>query len=130
MRTGCACALAAIAVANSSVNAAQTKLVMASPVHASKSCSGLEREDLLPVPLHVHDGPALRLRLIQRLVEFSDLRLPVVGVFALGIGVMHDAGEAGAWSRGGPLQHLQIAVGIAEREDRAAADEAVDADRL
>ena len=30
----------------------------------------------------------------------------------------------------GPFQHLQVAVGVAEREDRAAADELVDADRL
>ena len=70
------------------------------------------------------------LRLIERLVELADLRLPVVGVFALGIGVMDDAGEARAGPCRRPLQHLQIAVGIAEREDRPPADEAVDADRL
>ena len=64
------------------------------------------------------------------LSSLPDLRRAVVGIFARGIGVVHDAGEARAASRHGPLQHLLVAVGIAEREDRAAADEHVDADRL
>ena len=43
---------------------------------------------------------------------------------------MDDADEARAAAGRGPLQHLQVAVRIAEGEDRAAADEAVDADGL
>ena len=70
------------------------------------------------------------LRLVERLVEPADVAVAVVGPFALGIGVVHDQTEARPVARGGPLQHLQIAVGVAERHDRAAADEPVDADRL
>jgi len=43
---------------------------------------------------------------------------------------MHKAGEARACGCRGPLQHLKVPIGVAEGEDRAAADEAVDADRL
>ena len=54
----------------------------------------------------------------------------VVGPLALGVGVVDDGHEAGAAARGRVLQHLQVAIGVAEGEDRAAADEAVDADWL
>src|SRR5262245_50743247 len=58
------------------------------PRRGGEKCSLLERKDLLPVGLHVHDRPALRIRLVERLVETPDRRLAVVGVFALGVGVM------------------------------------------
>jgi hypothetical protein len=69
-------------------------------------------------------------RFVECLVELADLRIAVVGVFTLGVGVMHKACKAGARAGHRPLQHLQVAVGVAESEDRAAADEAIDADRL
>ena len=72
----------------------------------------------------------LRVRLVERLVELADVRRAVVGPFALGVGVVDEPHEARARSGRGPLEHLLIAVGVAEGEDRAAADEAVDADRL
>ena len=57
------------------------------------------------------------------------MRLTVVRVFALRIGVMHhDAQAAGAPACGRPLQHLKIAVGVAEGGDRAATDMLLDAD--
>ena len=40
------------------------------------------------------------------------------------------ASEARSVAGRGPLQHLLVAVGVAEREDGPAADEAVDAHRL
>ncbi|MCY1344843.1 hypothetical protein D9M69_308900 [compost metagenome] len=43
---------------------------------------------------------------------------------------MHQAHEAFAAAGGGPLQHLQVAVGVAEGEDRPAADDRIDAHRL
>ena len=43
---------------------------------------------------------------------------------------MDDQAEARPGARRGPLQHLQVAVGVAEGDDRAAADEPVDADGL
>src|SRR4051794_17359645 len=45
----------------------------------------------LPIQFHVDDKPAASLRLIQGPVEPSDVRFPVIGVFAHGIGVVHDA---------------------------------------
>ena len=56
--------------------------------------------------------------------------VPVVSIFALGVGVMDDQAEARAPAHRRPLQHLEIAVGVAERRNRAAADVLVDADRL
>src|SRR5580692_3478685 len=79
----------------------------------------------LPILLHIDDGPALCLRFIPCLVELADFGLPVVGVFALRIGVVHEPGKARPASRHGPLQHLQIAIGIAEGKDRPPPDEAV-----
>ncbi len=49
----------------------------------------------------------------------------VVGPFALGVGVVHKAHEARALAGRGPLEHLLIAVGVAESEDRPAADESL-----
>ena len=72
----------------------------------------------------------LRLRLVERLVELADVRLAVVGPLALGVGVVDEEAEARAAAGGGPLQHLQVAVGVAEGGDRAAADVRLDADRL
>ena len=42
----------------------------------------------------------------------------------------HDPGKPCATAGHGPLQHLQVAVGVTEGKDGAAVDEAVDADRL
>lgn len=41
-------------------------------------------ENNLPILLHIHDGPVLHSRLIQRLVEFSDVGPPIVSIFTLG----------------------------------------------
>src|SRR6188508_2350037 len=90
----------------------------------------LERIDDFPVGLHVDHGPFALDGLVPRLVELADMALAVVGELAHGIGVMDEAHEARAGTARGILQHLLVAVGVAEGEDRAAADEAVDADRL
>src|SRR3954452_13590422 len=90
----------------------------------------LTRINGLPIQLHVDDEPAASLRLIQGLVRPSDVRLTIVGVFAQRIGVMHDAHQTRTTAGRRPLQHLKVAVRVAEGEDRAAADEPVDADRL
>ena len=67
---------------------------------------------------------------VERLVEPADGGVSVVGPFSLGVGVMHEAHEARTIAGRGPLQHLVVAVGIAEGEDRSAADELVDATGL
>src|SRR6185503_19038811 len=88
----------------------------------------LERKHALPVLFHVDDGPLLRRRLVERLVEPADRRLPVVGPLAFAVGVMDETREASSAAARRPLEHLLIAVGVAEGEDRPAADELVDAD--
>src|SRR5215470_18010615 len=90
----------------------------------------LEPEDRAPVAFHVDHSPATGSGFVERSVELAHVRLPVVGPFALGIGVVHEPGEARAAAIHGPLQHLQVAVGVAEGEDRTPPDETVDADRL
>src|SRR6185437_1485760 len=97
-----ACATAA-PVRPNSANAAISAGFIALP-------SRLLRKHRLPVLLHVDDGPTLRLRLVPGLVERTDRRLRVIGVFAHLVGVMHDAGEACASSCRRPLPHLPIAV--------------------
>src|SRR4029078_11952196 len=77
------------------------------------------------------NGVCVSLDRIHLLYDPADIRLPIVGIFALAIGMMHD--ERKAWrgrALGGPLQHLKIAVRITERCDRTLTDMLVDADGL
>src|SRR5262245_43787316 len=91
---------------------------------------GCRGKDRAPVAFHIGEGPATRAALVECLVEAADMGVAVVGVFALGIGVVHDAHETRARAARGIFKHLLVAIGVAEGEDRATADEAVDADRL
>src|SRR4051812_44726628 len=86
----------------------------------------LERENASPILFHVYNSPAFCLPFVERFVKGADVRLAVVGPLAVGIGVMHDAHEARTIARGGPLQHLQIAVGVAEGKDGTPADMLLD----
>jgi hypothetical protein len=43
-------------------------------------------------------------------------------LFALCVGVVNDAGETRARTCRRPLQHLQVAIGVAERKNRAPAE--------
>ena len=54
----------------------------------------------------------------------------VVGPLALGVGVVDERPKRAPAAGGRPLEHLQVAVGVAEGGDRAAADVLLDADRL
>ena len=49
-----------------------------------------------------HDGPAFGGSFIERLVEFADMRVPVVGPLALSTGMMNDQGEARTRTAGCP----------------------------
>src|SRR4029450_2316696 len=93
---------------------------------ASLSSLG-SRKDRLPIVLHVHPRPAFGSRLVERLVELAYSRIPVIGVFAHGISVVHKAHEAKASAGRGPSPPLLVAIGIAEGEDRLPTDEMVDA---
>jgi hypothetical protein len=89
----------------------------------------LEREHPLPVRLHVHDRPAPRLGLGEPFLEPADVRA-VVGPLAVGVGVVDVQAEARAGDGGRPLQHLEVAVRVAERRDRPPADVHLDADEF
>src|SRR5262245_66297424 len=91
-----------------------------------QSGSLFEREDLLPVSLHVDDRPAPALRLVERLVQPADVRLAVVRPLARVVGVTHDAHEARALAGRCPLKHLLVAVGVAERQERPPANDLLD----
>src|SRR6185295_19367483 len=91
----------------------------------------VEGKDALPVLLHVDDRPLVDGRGVERDVEFPEMRLAVVGIFTFRIGMVDDQAEpraTGAERR--PLQHFEIAVGVAEGGDRTPANVLVDADRL
>jgi len=66
--------------------------------------------------------------LIEGFVETANGRLTIVGIFAVGIGVMDDEAETRPRTGGGPLDHLQVAVGVAESGDGPPADVHLNAD--
>jgi hypothetical protein len=73
----------------------------------------VEGKDMLPVLLHVDHrstcSPLPRLAPI----ELAEMRMAVVGIFALRIGVVDDQAKArAACAERRPLQHFEIAVGL------------------
>ena len=59
------------------------------------------------------------------------MRVAVVGIFAHRVGMVHDQAEPHPTSaERRPLQHFEIAVGVAEGGDRTAANMFIDPDRL
>ena len=86
--------------------------------------------DRLPVVFHARDGPASGFCFVEAFVELADVGLAVIGPFALGIGVMDGEAESWAAACGGSLQHLEVAIGVAEGGKRASADMTLDAHRL
>src|SRR3974390_137717 len=117
------CAWAAPARATAAI---KTKILL----FMASSPLPFEPENSLPLRFQADDNPVPGLRLVPRAVELADVRLPVVGELALGVVVVHDQHQSLALAGCGELQHLQVAVGIAERGDRPPADGAVDAERL
>jgi hypothetical protein len=99
-------------------------------MHASRALVLFEGKDPLPVGLHAHDRPTARVGLVERLVESTNPRTAVIRVCTLSVGVMHDHHQSYVAPRRGVLEHLEVAVGVAECRQRPAADAAVDADRL
>ena len=95
---------------------------------STASVSG--REDRGPVALHVDDGPAPCSRLVEGLVELSDVRVSVVVPLPLGIGMADQHAQPRSTAGRGPLQHLQVAIGVAESGQGSAADVQLDVDRL
>src|SRR5688572_15316436 len=101
-----------------------------SPPNAGCRGSLLERKYSLPIPLHVDQDPASFWRFIERFVERADVRFAVVGDFPVAVRVVHDQAQSRAAAGRRPLEHLKIAVGVAESDGRSATDELLDADRL
>src|SRR5215813_3126006 len=103
----CACARPAHASASAAVKRKSLVFMAIPPLL-------FERKDLLPVGFHADDDPVFRLRLVPGLVELADARLAVVGELALSVVVVDEEREAAAFAGRGHLQHLQVAVGVAE----------------
>src|SRR5262245_26682051 len=80
------------------------------------------REHDLPVALHADHVPAFGEGVVPGLVEAADLALPVVSDLALAVVVQHQQCQTRAAAAHRVLQHLPVAVGVAERQDRPPAD--------
>ena len=78
--------------------------------------------------LHVCNCPAFRLCFDEAFVQTSDAGIAIISPFAIGVSVVNVEAETRTTAAGGPLQHLQISVGIAKSGDGAPADVRVDAD--
>ena len=63
---------------------------------------------------------------LQSLAQPSDLGVARIGVFAPGVVGKHQHLQVNTFSAVGILQHLDVAVGVAERGDRATADVLID----
>src|SRR4051812_44621188 len=87
-------------------------------------------EYAVPINFHVHHRPAFGPGFIKALVEPANGGLPVVGPLTLSISMMDVKAIARTGRLARPLQHLQVAVGVAERGNRPATDMLLDADGL
>src|SRR6185295_2132714 len=74
--------------------------------------------------------PPARLRGLQAFIEPADTRGAVVGPLAIGVGMVYVETEARARAGRRPLEHLQVAVRVAEGRDRPSPDGGLDADGL
>lgn len=75
-----------------------------------------------PVALHIDNRPIFGFGLEERFVQSVDVGVLIVVPFVPSIGVVDQQCESPAFSVGGSLEHLQIAVGIAEGCNRATPD--------
>src|SRR5690606_19557858 len=87
-------------------------------------------EDAPPVPFHVDDDPTSLWRRIERARQLADLRLSFVGPLAFGVRVLDEDAEARPRARRGPLQHLEVSVGVTECDQWPTADRLLDPDGL
>ena len=86
------------------------------------------RKHRAPVVAHADDGPVPGDCFVPADAELLQFVVAIVGKLARGVVVVHEQCEACAWTGRGPLQHLKVAVRVAERGNRPPADAAVDAD--
>jgi hypothetical protein len=96
-------------------------------------------KDLFPIGLHVDNRPAIYRCSVQCLVQLADVRMAVIGIFALCVGMMHDEAQTTSATKSQarsvtrqsrPLQHFKIAIRIPKGGDRTAPDVRMDANRL
>src|ERR1700722_4328749 len=83
-----------------------------------------------PIVLHIDNYPTFSIGLIKCFVELPDRWASIIGPFSRFVVVVDEQREARRLSSGRPLQHLQVAVGIAKRRDRPAANMLLDGRRF
>src|ERR1700733_4703473 len=81
--------------------------------------SAFEREDGSPVALHIDYDPAVLTGLVQSTGQPAEESVVVVGILASGICVVDDQSEARPRAGGRPFEHLEVAIRVAERHERA-----------
>ena len=67
-----------------------------------------------PISLHIRNRPTPEVGFVEGFVEPANMRMAIVSPFTLSIRVMNQQAEPSALTRRGPLQHLQITVGVTE----------------
>lgn len=87
-------------------------------------------ENYPPIIPHVNDGPSAPRPFVEAMIELADMGVTIVGPLAVVIGMVHDKAKTQTRAGSCPLQHFEIAVGIAACHDRSAANMLVDTDRL
>ena len=65
--------------------------------------------------LHIDNSPAFRLGLIKGSIQATDLQLSVIRPFPFRISAMNTEAEARPGAGVGPLEHLQVVAGVANR---------------
>ena len=86
--------------------------------------------DGFPIVLHADDRPTVCRCCVEAARELADVAFAIVSELARGVIMMNEQPETRTLAAGGPFEHLEVAVGIAESGDRAAANVLVDPDRL
>jgi hypothetical protein len=84
----------------------------------------------VPVILHRNDNPAIGICLVQRLVQRADVAFAVIRILALRVGVVYKQPHSQPVTGFRILDHLHVAVGVAEGEERTLADVLVNPHRL
>lgn len=84
--------------------------------------STLKQKNVFPVVLHINDCPSFCQRFIKCFIKVANRRFAIVGPSAVSVRVVNKQCEPLALPGSSPLQHLQVAIRVAESGNWATAD--------
>jgi hypothetical protein len=79
-------------------------------------------KDCIPVFLHIHNDPAICIRLIESLVQLTHMAFAVIGIFTICISVVKEKPQPPAFAGCGVFNHLYVTVRIAKCKYRTLSD--------